>query len=219
MATIEYILKRGKVPFLVGGTGLYIRAVVENLDIPRVKADPALRKKLERGIETEGLAAVFQKLVALDPEAAYVVDPKNPRRVVRALEVTLTTGKPFTAVRRKNEPIFDTLTLGITRSDSVLRRRINSRIEEMLQEGLVKEVKSLIKKYGPAQTAFDAIGYREIVSFLKGNCSLEAAVAAMQSDTWHFAKHQMTWFRKDKTIQWVKNQKEATKKIAAFLRS
>ena len=109
VAAIEDILKRKKLPILVGGTGLYLDAVLDNLDIPRTKADPELRANIEKDIAQNGLAAVFKKLVDRDPEAAYVVDPKNPRRVVRALEVAILTGEPFTAQRKKNEPLFDAL--------------------------------------------------------------------------------------------------------------
>src|SRR5581483_10413303 len=104
-AAIDDIVARGKLPIMVGGTGLYVRAVVDNLDIPKTLANPELRREIENEIATKGLAVVFEKLVALDPEAAYVVDPKNPRRVVRALEVAISTGEPFTAQRRKNEPL------------------------------------------------------------------------------------------------------------------
>ena len=97
----------------MGGTGLYVRAVVENLDIPKTVADPALRAEIENDIARDGLDAVFRRLIALDPDAEGVVDPRNPRRVVRALEVAIATGEPFTAQRKKNAPLFDTLTLGL----------------------------------------------------------------------------------------------------------
>ena len=106
---IQDILNKKKLPILVGGTGLYIDAVLDNLDIPKMKADPELRAKIEKDIAENGLAAVVKKLVDRDPEAAYIVDPKNPRRVVRALEVAILTGEPFTAQRKKNEPLFDAL--------------------------------------------------------------------------------------------------------------
>ena len=223
-AAIQDISARGKLPFLVGGTGLYVRAVVDNLDIPPIQADPALRKKIEREIATDGLPAVFKRLVALDPEAAYIVDPKNPRRVIRALEVTILTGKPFTASHRKNDPLFDTLTLGITQPDDILRQRIDSRIDDMMRDGLVKEVRSLIKKYGPQQAAFDAIGYREIIDALRRDSAaprsktlMDNAVSQMKLNTWHFAKRQMTWFRKDKTIRWITTLRDAEREVEDFL--
>jgi tRNA dimethylallyltransferase len=147
-AAIDDILSRGKLPIIVGGTGLYVRAVVDNLDIPETKADPQLRKEIEKEIETQGLPAVFRRLVTLDPEAAYVVDPKNPRRVIRALEVATLTGKPFTAQRQKHEPRYAVFTIGIDPPPDILRRRIDRRINAMVRGGLVAEVKRLLKKYG-----------------------------------------------------------------------
>lgn len=208
VAAIKDILKRNKLPILVGGTGLYIDAVLDNLDIPKIKADPELRAKIEQDIEENGLAAVFKKLVDRDPEAAYVVDPKNPRRVVRALEVAIVTGEPFTAQRKKNGPLFDALKIGMNLPPEVLRERINLRIDLMLQDGLVHEVETLIKKYGKTCAAFDAIGYREIIDYLDGKMFLEQAADIMKHNTWHYAKRQMTWFRKDKNIQWITSKEE-----------
>ncbi len=198
VAAIETILKNKKLPVLVGGTGLYVRAVLDNLDIPKIKADPELRKKIEGEIKEKGLEAVFKKLVELDPEAAYIVDPKNPRRVVRALEVAITTGEPFTAQRKKNEKLFDALTIGINPPPEILRERINARVDQMMKNGLLKEVKDLVQKYGAGCQAFDAIGYREIIEYLNGKLPLNDAIALIKTNTWHYAKRQMTWFRKIK---------------------
>lgn len=194
IAAIEKILKRGRLPILAGGTGLYVKAVLENLDIPKVAADPALRAEIESDIRNNGLPAAFKKLVALDPEAAYIVDPKNPRRVVRALEVALTTGKPFTAQRKKNEPLFDAFVIRLNPPPEALRKRVNARVDQMMRDRLLEEVKHLTKKYGMRCKAFDAIGYREIIEYLNGALSLAAAVALIKINTWHYAKRQMTWF-------------------------
>jgi tRNA dimethylallyltransferase len=218
IAAIEDILNRGKLPILVGGTGLYIRAVVENLDIPAVKPDPELRRKIERDIEIDGLEAAFKRLVALDPEAAYVVDPKNPRRVVRALEVAITTGEPFTKQRGKNMPLFGTLEIGMDIPPEILRARIDARIDGMMHDGLVDEVKKLLKTYGGACTSFDAIGYREIVTMLQNNTSAENAATFMKLNTWHYAKRQITWFKKDKNVQWIKDPAEALALVEKFLK-
>ncbi|HUC02078.1 MAG TPA: tRNA (adenosine(37)-N6)-dimethylallyltransferase MiaA [Candidatus Paceibacterota bacterium] len=217
IAAIRDVIARGRVPLLVGGTGLYVRAVVENLDIPAVVADPRLRAEIEREIADEGLAAVFKKLVALDPEAEYIVDPKNPRRVVRALEVARATGEPFTAQRRKHHPLFETLTLGIDPSPDVLRDRIDRRVDAMMRDGLVEETRALVKKYGGAQAAFDAIGYREIVAHLNGTLSLAGAMTDIKLNTWHYAKRQMTWFRKGDSVQWIADTDEAIVSTKRFL--
>jgi tRNA dimethylallyltransferase len=215
---IDAIIAHGKIPFLVGGTGLYIRAVAENLNIPNTQADPALRAEIEAEIAREGLSAIFKKLVALDPEAAYVVDPKNPRRVVRALEVAIATGEPFTAQRRKHAPLFDVLTLGLDPAPESLRERIDRRVDIMVRDGLVHEIRGLVKKYGSSPAAFDAIGYREIIQYLNGALSIEDAVAAIKLNTWHYAKRQMTWFRKSETISWISSEREAALLVDIFLK-
>ena len=209
--------KRGKTPLLVGGTGLYIKAVVENLDIPKVKANPTLRKKIEKEVKQKGLNYVFQKLIELDPEAAYIVDPKNPRRVIRALEITILTKKPFSQQRKSSNPLFDVLEIGISVPKEKLIKRINLRVDEMIETGLVDEVKYLIKKYGASQQAFDAIGYREIIQFLNNKINIEKAIEDIKINTWHFSKRQMTWFNKDEKVRWVKNYKEAEKLVKKFL--
>jgi tRNA dimethylallyltransferase len=218
IAAINDIAARGRLPILVGGTGLYIKAVVENLDVPEVKADPALRARIEDEIKNEGLELVFEKLVVLDPEAAYVVDPKNPRRVVRALEVAIATGEPFTAQRKKSATLFDALALGINPPAEILRERIDRRVDAMMNDGLVEEVATIIKKYGHAAAAFDAIGYREIIAYLNGDWSLAEAVAVMKLNTWRYAKRQMTWFRKDKTIHWITSEQERVDLVERFTR-
>ena len=160
IAAINGIIARGKLPLLVGGTGLYIKSVLENLDIPKTQADPQLRAEIEDEIARDGIAAVFKKLVARDPEAAYVVDPKNPRRVVRALEVAIATGEPFTAQRVKRKPLFNALVLGFDPPPEILRERIDRRVDEMMRDGLADETATLIKKYGrsPPPSARSATG-------------------------------------------------------------
>ncbi len=218
---IDAILKRGKLPILAGGTGLYVKAVIDNLTIPEVKADPRLRKRLETEIKKEGLPAVFQKLIALDPEAAHIVDPKNPRRVIRALEIAVATKKPFSETRKSGPPLYDAVHIGIFPGKEVLEKRIKKRTREMFGNGparadfskkksggLVKEVKSLVKKYGSRCKTFDGIGYREVIDYLDGKISPGEAEKLINKNTVAYAKRQMTWFKKDKRIRWVKDQKD-----------
>ncbi len=214
---IKNIQKHGKLPILVGGTGLYIKAVAENLDIPKIKADLKLRERLEKEAKKKGLDFIFQKLIKLDPEAAYIVDPKNPRRVIRALEVTLLTKKPFSKQRKTGPLLFDVLELGVFVPKEKLKERINLRINKMIENGLVDEVKDLVKKYGSDCQAFDAIGYREIIDFLAKKTTLERAIELIKTNTWHFAKRQLTWFRADRKIRWISSKKEAGRLIDRFL--
>ncbi len=217
IAAINDIIARGKLPLLVGGTGLYIKSVVENLDIPKAIANPTLRAEIESEIARDGLERAFDRLVALDPEAAYVVDPKNPRRVVRALEVAITTGEPFTAQRKKHVPLFNVLTLGLNPPAEILRERIDRRVDVMMRDGFINEVQMLIKKYGRTAIAFDAIGYREIIAHLDGTLSLDDTVAAIKMNTWRYAKRQMTWFKKDKQTHWIDTLESAEALIKSFL--
>ena len=210
------ITNRGKIPMLVGGTGLYISAMVNNLDIPAIKPNKHLRKKLEKMIRRHGTYYGFGKLTALDPEAAYIVDPRNSRRIIRALEIALISKKPFSTARKKGPPLFDFLILGLDMPPEKLKNRIGKRVETMVRAGLVKEVKKLIKKYGKRRVPFDAIGYREIIDYLDKKITLREAIEQIKRNTWRFARRQMTWFRR-LPVTWIKKQKHAEKAIAKFL--
>jgi tRNA dimethylallyltransferase len=203
LIAINDILDRRHLPFLVGGTGLYIKTVLENLAIPNVEANPELRAELEKEIAKNGLDSIVKKLLTVDPNAAEIIDIKNPRRVIRALEVATATGRPFTAQQQKGEPLFDVLTIGLNTNPEELRERINQRIDNMISEGFVDEVKLLIPKYGANTEAFNAIGYAEIINYLNSGASLDEAVTAIKLNTWHYAKRQMTWFKKDPATHWV----------------
>jgi tRNA dimethylallyltransferase len=225
LRAIQDILRRHKLPIIVGGTGLYVKAIIQNLSIPRVKADPKLRKKLEDEMAHKGLAHLFKKLVALDPEAEYIVDPKNPRRVIRALEVILKTKKPFSAKRKSGPLLFEALQIGLFPGKEKLKQRIEKRVDAMMKAGLLKEVGDLARRYGMTQKtlrrrpvqAFDSIGYRELIPCLEGKKSVEEAVAEIKRNTWHYAKRQMTWWKKDKEIIWIKNPRQAIAKVEKFL--
>ena len=217
-ATLD-ILARGKLPILVGGTGLYIKSVVENLDIPSVVADPELRMTIEREIAEEGLPAVFEKLIALDPDAEREVDGRNPRRVVRALEVARATGLPFTAARKKQAPLFEALEIGLDPPAAVLRDRIERRVDEIFRDdALPNEVRTLVARYGADAPALDAIGYRETITYLNGRITNEEAAELIKRKTRAYAKRQMTWFKKDAAILWAADPEEAETRIRVFLK-
>ena len=209
LAVIKKILNKGKLPILVGGTGLYVSAVVDNWEIPEVKPNTELRAKLEKELKEKGVRNLYEKLIKLDPEAAYIVDPRNPRRIIRALEIISGSGKLFSEQRKKGKKFFNALKIGLNPPKEELKKRINKRVDEMIKKGLVEEVRGLVQKYGADTPAFDAIGYREIIDCLKNKISLQDAAALMKKNTWTYAKRQMTWFRKDKEIKWINNQKEA----------
>ncbi len=211
---INKIIVSGKTPILVGGTGLYISSIINNLEIPEIKQNKKLRAQIEKEIKIKGLDFVFKTLVALDPEAAYLVDPKNPRRVIRALEIATLTGKPFSQQRKFGKTLYNFLEICLNPPLEILKTRINKRIKEMMNDGLVAEVKKLTNKYGYKCKSFDAIGYREIIAYLKKKITLEEAVKQMENNTWHFAKRQITWFKKySPNAKCVKNYSEAEKLV------
>lgn len=211
--TINQILKKKNLPILVGGTGLYIKSVIDNLEIPEVAPDPKLRDKLEKEIGEYGLKYLFEKLVKLDPETAYIVDPHNPRRIIRALEIALKTEKPFSSQRKIGKSLFNFIEIGMEWPKNILDKRINKRVDLMIKDGLIDEVKNLVKKYGKKQQSLDAIGYREIIDYLNEKITLSEAVNLIKKNTRDYAKRQMTWFKKDTRINWIKNKKEAEKLI------
>jgi len=216
---IEGILKRGKIPFLVGGTGLYVSAITDNLSIPPATPDKKMRGKIESEIKDKGLDHVWKKLLRLDPAAAEIVDQRNPRRVIRALEVCLTTGRPFSAQRMKGQPLFDVLQIGISVPREKLYAKINRRSDKMMEAGLLTEVKKLAKKYSWELPSMSGIGYRQFRPYLEKQAGLPEAVEALKRDTRHYAKKQLTWFRRDERIRWVKNRQEAEILVKKFLRS
>jgi len=202
---IKDIQKRGKVPFLVGGTGLYISAIVNNLKIPRVPPDKKLRQKLEKEIKTKGLKFVWRKLIKLDPEAKSFIQKDNPRRVIRALEVCLKTKKHFSALRQKGQPLCEILQIGLKIPRPLLYKRINQRVEKMIKMGLIKEVKKLAKQYSWQLPSMSGIGYREICRYLQGKISLTEAIEEIKKNTRHYSRRQMTWFKRDQRIIWLTN--------------
>lgn len=214
---IKKVLVKNKLPILVGGTGLYIKAVVDNLEIPEVKPNPRLRQKLEKELKGKDLKFLYEKLISLDPKAAYIIDKNNPRRVIRALEITLQSKKPFSAQRKQGKKLFDALKIGLNPTPEKLKEKIENRVDEMSRDGLIKEVKKMLKKYPADLSVFDAIGYREIINYLQGKISFAEATDLIKKNTWHYAKRQMTWFKKDKEIIWLANPEKAFAVCRDFL--
>jgi len=198
MEKIKGIQEEGKLPILVGGTGLYIKAIVENLDFPAIKADKKLRKELEKKTAEE-LFKMYQKI---DKEGAKIIDKNNKRRLVRAIEVCLSTNEPFFK-ERKGEQLFDVLQIGIKVDKEELQKRISKRVDLMFRQGLEKEAKKLYKKYGFKIYPMQTIGYQEWQDYFKGLISKEEVKERIKINTFNFSKRQMTWFKKDKSIKWV----------------
>lgn len=196
-ATIDDIQARGRVPFLVGGSSLYVRAVVEGLRIPEVPPNPALRVELEAQLAEEGRESLFQRLQTLDPATAAVIDGLNPRRVLRALEIVITTGRSKTELEGADPPPYTILQIGLMRPREELYARIDARVLAMVEAGLVAETEALLAAgYASTLPAMTSLGYREISAYLRGELTLAAAIEKIQTETHRFVRHQMTWFRK-----------------------
>ena len=211
VAAIRDITARGKTAIVAGGTGLYINALTQKWGFPGIKTDPKIREKLNDAYKTETPEAVYRRLKQIDPEAAAKIHPHNRKRVIRALEIYETTGKTKTywesQVRKIDLP-FDYLLLGIQMPRDVLYQRIDQRVDVMIEDGLVEEVRALLNDgYDPSLVSMQALGYKEIVPYLKGRSSLEEQVRILKRDTRHFAKRQLTWFRKNQDIHWFSAEK------------
>lgn len=202
-AAIDAIHTRGRVPFLVGGTALYVRAVVEGLRIPEVPPDPQLRAELEAELAAGGAVRLAARLTALDPKTAAAIDLRNPRRVLRALEIALLTGQSKVDLEGAQPPPYAICQIGLTRPRAELHDRIRTRVLAMVADGMVEETARLLAAgYAPSLPAMSSLGYRELAAHLRGEMTLDAAVERICSETNRFVRHQLTWFRRMAAVTW-----------------
>ncbi len=219
-AAIAAIRGRGRQPFLVGGTGQYVQAVVEGWSIPAVAPQPDLRAALEAEVSGHGAAALHARLAGLDPTAAARIDYRNVRRVIRALEVCLVAGRPITEIQRKNPPPYRIVQIGVTRPRPELSARIDARVDRMIAEGLVAEVRRLADAgYGWNLPAMTGLGYRQIGLHLRSEVSLDEAIALIKQGTRRLVQQQYNWFRlEDPGILWLDPAHMAAAAVAKALR-
>lgn len=224
-AAIENIQGRGKIPLLVGGSGLYIRSVIEGWQIPRVPPDPEFRRRLEDRARQEGGYVLYEELQRVDPVAAQRIAPSNVRRVIRALEIYKVAGCPPSQLWHKQKPSFSALIIGLTTDRSDLYQRIDSRVDKMIKEGLVAETQDLLRRgYSLDLPAMSGTGYKQIGMFLQGKLDLPSAIQQIKCETHRFARHQYAWFRlTDPRIHWFKIgdklKSEAAEVVANFISS
>ena len=212
---IQVAIRNNHVPIISGGTGLYVHSLVDNLQIPNV----APNKKLRKSLEEKSKEDLMQWLQKLDPVTAQTVDSNNPRRIIRALEVCILSGTPFSMQQKKGEPIAEFLQIGIDVDKEILTDRINRRVDKMMNLGLLKEVEGLLKqKYDWSLPSMSGIGYRQFKDYFDKKITLEEAIEQLKTDTKHYAKRQMTWFKRDSRINWVKTYEEAEKLADYFLK-
>ena len=204
-SAIREVHTRGKLPMLVGGTGQYVRAVVEGWQVPRVPPDPRLRAKLEADAERDGADRLHARLVDLDPVAAQGIDYRNLRRVIRALEVCLITGRPISEQQRRQPPPFRILQIGLTMAREALYARVDRRVDRMMAAGLEREVHSLLKAgYGWELPSMSGLGYGQFRAYFDGLDTLDDVVMQIKRATRRFIRQQYNWFRpRDPAIFWV----------------
>lgn len=201
---IEEILKRGKMPIVVGGTGLYVDTLVNSIEFSDIKEDLEYKKFLYDKFEKEGAKSLHDELKNIDEESAQKIDMNNVRRVIRALEIYKVTGKTKTQLDKESirEPKYNFKLYGIQWPREELYARIEKRIDIMLESGLIDEVASLIKKYDFSKTAVQGLGYKEVIEFLKKECTYDEMVEKLKMETRRYAKRQLTWFKRNKNITW-----------------
>jgi len=222
---ISEVNLRGQIPFLVGGTGQYIRAVSDEWNIPEVTPDLQLRQVIHNWANQIGADGLHDRLSILDPEAAERIDPCNLRRTVRALEVIFLSGKPFSTQKSSGPSRYRLLQLGLTRSRSELYARIDARIDTMITTGFAQEVQGLLDAgYSSDLPSLSAIGYRQMIDYLRGEIDLEEAVMMMKRNTRKFVRRQANWFKlDDPNIHWFQVESDTVKSmefsIRAFLTS
>ncbi|MBG9450381.1 tRNA delta(2)-isopentenylpyrophosphate transferase [Cytobacillus firmus] len=201
---ITEVTSRGKLPMIVGGTGLYIQSVIYDYQFSDAPSDEEFRKTLEERAEREGNNALFKELLAIDPDSAEKIHPNNIRRVVRALEIYHCTGKPMSQYQENQDPelLYDTALIGLTMDRETLYERINFRVEIMMKEGLLEEVRSLYDQGLKDCQSIQAIGYKELYDYFNGCVPLEDAVGNLKQNSRRYAKRQLTWFRNKMNVEW-----------------
>lgn len=208
---IEEIWQRGKYPILVGGTGLYVRSVIDPYDFTDAGKDESLRRRLQKEAAEKGVETLHARLQEVDPRAAAKIHPHDLRRIIRALEVYYLTGRPISSYQTLDyarESRYNLYIYGLYLDRGKLYQRIDRRVDLMIERGLVDEVRRLLSAGNkPSYTSMQAIGYKEMVAYLNGKCSLEEAIAAIKKNTRHFARRQLIWFRRDPRIQWIDVEK------------
>lgn len=202
---IEEIINKGKTPIIVGGTGLYLNSLIYNIQYNEMEVDLNYRRELEKEAEEYGLEVLYNRAKEIDPEAMEKVSANDKKRIIRVLEIYNATGRNKTELEKKSrkEVPYNYLIFGINMERSILYDRINKRVDIMLEQGLIEEVKNLINKYSNMPTAMQGLGYKEVKEFLDGNISKEEMIEKIKMETRRYAKRQITWFKRIENIIWL----------------
>ena len=205
---IEEILSKGKIPIIVGGTGLYIDSLIYGIEYNEIKIDEKYRQQLENRVEKEGLEKIYEEAKKIDYEATQKISKNKKKRILRILEIYNATGKTKTEQEiesKRNGIKYDYKVFAINLDREILYDRINKRVDKMINEGLIQEVEEILKKYKEFPTAMQGIGYKEVVEYLNGTITKEEMIDKIKQETRRYAKRQMTWFKKNKETIWIKS--------------
>ena len=203
---IKEVIEKGKTPIIVGGTGLYVDSLIYEIEYPEIKFDEEYRKKLEKEVEEEGLEKLYEKAKKIDPIAIQKIGKTDKKRIQRVLEIYHATGKTKTEqeiISRQKEPEYAYKVYGLLWDRQKLYDRINLRVDIMIEQGLIEEVKTILKKYSKFPTAMQGLGYKEVVQYLNKEITKEEMIEKIKQETRRYAKRQMTWFRKNKQTIWL----------------
>lgn len=217
---IEEILSRNKIPIIVGGTGLYVDALVYNIEYLELETDLKYRQELENLIEQKGLEELYEKAKQIDEQAMQSISKNDKKRIMRVLEIYHQTGKTKTqleAESRLTPPPYDYIVFAITMDREKLYERINRRVDIMIEQGLIEEVQSLVNKYKEFPTAMQGLGYKEVVEYIEGETTKEEMIEKLKMETRRYAKRQLTWFRKIENITWLNGLNDTQSNIDIIL--
>lgn len=210
---IDQLHQQNKIPLLVGGTGLYISGITDQLNFSNIPPNLELREELAELSNIE----LIERLKEIDPEAIDLIDSQNRRRLERAIEIIETSKKPWSQQQMKNPPKYNSLQIGISLEKEILYERINHRVDKMIADGLVDEARQLYKKYGSQAPGLNTIGYKQLCAFFDNYISLKDAIDLIKRDSRHYAKRQLTWFKKNESIIWLNEKSKIELEIKKFL--
>ncbi|MBQ9658131.1 MAG: tRNA (adenosine(37)-N6)-dimethylallyltransferase MiaA [Clostridia bacterium] len=216
---INEIINKGKTPIVVGGTGLYVDSLIYEIEYKEIEFDEQYRAKLEKIAEQEGLEKLYKKAIEIDSLAMEKISPNDKKRIMRVLEIYHATGKNKTEQEKESrrEPDFDYKVFAIDMDRQVLYNRINLRVDIMLENGLIEEVKILKEKYNKFPTAMQGLGYKEVVEYLENKITYQEMVEKIKQETRRYAKRQLTWFRKNKQTIWIDAYKSMEERVNQIL--
>ena len=218
---IKEILKKEKIPIIVGGTGLYLDSLIYEIEYQEIELDEEYRKKLEKEVENLGLEVLYERAKQIDPRAIEKISVHDKKRILRILEIYHATGKTKTEQEiesRKKEVEYDYKDYALDWDREKLYNRINKRVDIMIEQGLIEEVKQILDKYDTFPTAMQGLGYKEVVDYLKGNLTKEEMIEKIKMETRRYAKRQLTWFRKNKQTIWLKGEDTIQNNINIILK-